>query len=215
MKKIVTFFLALAMMLVLVACDELPFPLSSLGGDKTDDAPVTAPADLDSKLPDLDADLEELFPDEEEPESETSDPSADYYLGDVISTVFFDYVINDAMACKTYGDYTATEGNQLVVITVNIRNTETYSMPMGQQDFQIQWGTGDTDFGYPLGNYYHEQLPDEYDIPIGGIEEGKLVYEVPADCKDFSVSYLEYFQDESEGNAYFTYFTAENDATAA
>ena len=38
---------------------------------------------------------------------------------------------------------------------------------------------------------------------------GLLVYEVPADSKDFSISYLEAFEEGDEGDTFFVYFTPE------
>ena len=42
-----------------------------------------------------------------------------------------------------------------------------------------------------------------------------LVYEVPADTVDFSVSFAEYFEDDTEGDVYFVYFTADTSGGAA
>ena len=39
---------------------------------------------------------------------------------------------------------------------------------------------------------------------------GLLVYEVPAGNRDFSISYLEQFDDNSEGDTFFVFFTAED-----
>ena len=48
---------------------------------------------------------------------------------------------------------------------------------------------------------------------------GELVYEVPAGQVDFSIAYLEMFDDGTEegdtGDAYFVYFTAEDNAADA
>ena len=36
-----------------------------------------------------------------------------------------------------------------------------------------------------------------------------MVYEAPADMKDFALWFLEIYDNESVGDSYFTYFTAE------
>ena len=115
-----------------------------------------------------------------------------YHVGDTISTAFFDFTVNSA-----------------VVADLTIKNTETYSMPMGQYDFMIAWGDGDEDFAYPLNQYCESQLADEYEIPIAGSAEGSLVFEVPSDQKDFTLGFEEYYEDESVGDLYVVYFTAE------
>ena len=37
---------------------------------------------------------------------------------------------------------------------------------------------------------------------------GLLVYEVPEGYQDFSISHMEYFDDESTGDTFFVFFTA-------
>ena len=39
-------------------------------------------------------------------------------------------------------------------------------------------------------------------------------YEVPSGTKDFSVSFQEYFEDETTGDVFFVYFTAGADTSA-
>ena len=139
--------------------------------------------------------------------SKSAEESKNYYIGDKITTDFFDYTPNSASAADSYEGYTPAEGNKLVIVDMTIKNTQTYSMPMSLYDFQIQWGDGDEDFDCPLEQFCDEQLPDEYEIPINGTQEGLLIFEVPADIKDFSLGFLEIYEDNSEGDAFFTYFT--------
>ena len=42
-----------------------------------------------------------------------------------------------------------------------------------------------------------------------GSAEGSLVFEVPSDQKDFALGFEEYYEDESVGDLYVVYFTAE------
>lgn len=139
--------------------------------------------------------------------SKSEEESQNYYIGDQISTAFFDYTPNSATAADSYEGYTPAEGNKLVIVDMTIKNTETYSMPMGLYDFWLDWGSGDEDYSDAMEQFCDGQLPDEYEIPINGTEEGLLIFEVPADKKDFSLGYLEIYEDESTGNAFFTYFT--------
>ena len=39
---------------------------------------------------------------------------------------------------------------------------------------------------------------------------GLLVYEVPEDSKDYSISYLEQFSNDTEGDVFFVFFTAKD-----
>ena len=131
------------------------------------------------------------------------------YIGEVMHTYWFDFTVEDAYACSDYEGYTASEGKQLVVVTLSLKNTFPQSLPMSQYDFQIQWGgEGDDDYEWPISAVAGEQFPDEYTLAINESRSGVLVYEAPEGVSDFSVSFGEYFEDESEGDVYFIYFTA-------
>ena len=138
------------------------------------------------------------------------------YLGDVMHTYWFDFTVDDAYVCMDYEGYTPSEGTQLLVVTLSVKNTFLQSLPMSQYDFQIQWGgEGDDDFGWPISAIAEDQgqFPDEYTLGINESRTGVLVYEVPEGTRDYSVSFAEYFSDDSAGDAYFIYFTAgANDA---
>lgn len=49
-------------------------------------------------------------------------------------------------------------------------------------------------------------MPSEYGLAKGDSCTYHIIYEVPAEAKEFSVSYLEFFSDNSEGDVFFTYF---------
>ena len=55
-----------------------------------------------------------------------------------------------------------------------------------------------------------EQLPEEYDLGVNEEKTGLLVYEVPEDSKDYSISYLEQFSNDTEGDVFFVFFTAKD-----
>ena len=61
-----------------------------------------------------------------------------------------------------------------------------------------------------------QQLPTEYELAVDEERTGLLVFEVPAGETDFSISYLELFDDGTEegeeGDTFFVYFTAEAQA---
>lgn len=136
------------------------------------------------------------------------------YIGDVMHTYWFDFTVDDAYTCAEYEGYTASEGKQLVVATLSLKNTFLQSLPMSQTDFQIQWGgEGDDDYEWPISAVSEAQLPDEYTLAINESRSGVVVYEVPAGTSDFSISFGEYFEDKSEGDVYFIYFTATSNSS--
>lgn len=135
-------------------------------------------------------------------------------MGDTMKTYFFDYAVNSAYLCDEFNGYVPTEGNRLLVAEVTVKNTFNESIVMYDTDFQVQWNsTGEEDYDFPITFYADpvsdEQLPAEYELGINKDRTGLLVFEIPADRKDFSISYLELFDDDSEGNVFFVFFTAE------
>lgn len=142
--------------------------------------------------------------------------NAEGRLGDTMHTYFFDYTVNSAYLCDEYEGYTPADGNEILVADVTIKNTFTSTLPMFDTDFQIQWND-DADDAYDAPITYEkvddvlndQMLPSEYDLPIGKSINGLLVYEVPAGNKDFSISYLEMFDDDTTGDVFFVYFSAD------
>ena len=132
-------------------------------------------------------------------------------------TEFFDYTVNSAYLCDDYEDHIPAEGYRLLVADVTVKNTFNESIPMFDTDFQAQW-TDDSEDAYALPLTYYmdqvsdQQLPTEYELAVDEERTGALVFEVPEGEKDFSISYLELFEDGSEGDVFFVYFTAENQA---
>lgn len=145
-------------------------------------------------------------------ESNDTEGYTEGFLGDTMSTYWFDFTVEDAYACQAYGDYRASAGNQLVVAGLSLQNTQRYSLDMWYGDFPLVWGDGDDEIVYPLSAATEQQLPDEYSLAIQEARTGLLVYEVPADVQDFTMVFVEYFDDGTdegeEGDAYFVYFTA-------
>ena len=142
-------------------------------------------------------------------------------IGEIIRTYFYDFKVTDAYLCDDYHGFTPQDGNVLLVVKVDIENTMNSSIPMSDLDFQAQWGDdADDAFAWPItsdpetmddrGTLCDEQLPYEYEMSVGEkISGGELVYEVPEGYKDFSISAIDDFADDSEeGGTYFVYFTA-------
>ncbi len=157
-------------------------------------------------------------------EGQAQDGYGEGGMGDTMHTYFFDYTVNSAYLCDSFEGYTAAqEGYQLLVADVTVKNTFQESIPMFDTDFQIQWSS-DADDAYDVPITYYmdalsdQQLPSEYDLGVDEERSGLLVFEVPEGETDFSISYLELFDDESEGDVFFVYFTAEpqsDDSVAA
>uniref|UniRef100_UPI004055D56C DUF4352 domain-containing protein n=1 Tax=Acetatifactor sp. TaxID=1872090 RepID=UPI004055D56C len=142
------------------------------------------------------------------------DGYAEGRFGSVMHTYFFNYTVNSAYLCNDYNGYVPADGNTLLVADITVKNTFSESIEMYDTDFQIQWGDDDNEeaYDFPITFYVDpvsdEQLPGTYELAINEEKTGILVFEVPAGNTDFSISYLELFSDDSEGDVYFVYFTA-------
>ena len=136
-------------------------------------------------------------------------------LGDTLTNVFFSYRVEDAYLANEYEGKTPSEGNDFLIATIKVKNVSEDDLPMFSSDFQIQWGDDDNDeaFGYPIDQFTDEQMEDEYTLPVGESITKVVVYEVPHGAvaegdADYSISYLEVYGDDFEGDMYFVYFPA-------
>lgn len=136
-------------------------------------------------------------------------------MGSKMKTAWFDFTINDAYYTEdAIGGYTPSNGNVLVVVELTIKNTFSESIPMSNWDFQLQWGEDDDDeaYAFPVEtneDLLSDQLPAEYNLKVNDSKTGTLVFEAPAGYEDFSVSFVEYYEDDTEGDYFFVYFSAD------
>lgn len=145
------------------------------------------------------------------------DGYAEGKIGDTMHTYFFDYTVNSAYTCSQYETYTPSEGNELLVADVTIKNTFNDKVVMFDSDFQAQWGDdSDEAFVAPVTYYLDETetvgpdvLPYEYTLQKDESRTGLLVFEVPQGKSEYSISYVEYFDDDTEGDTFFVFFNAE------
>lgn len=133
-------------------------------------------------------------------------------LGDVMRTYFFAFTVNSVYTCDSFDDFAPEEGKQVLVAEVSVKNTFTESLPMFDTDFQIQWNDEedpDNAYASPISaNFSDELLPETYELAVDEQVTGLLAFEVPADVKDYSLVYLEEFDDDTTGDFYAVYFTA-------
>lgn len=150
--------------------------------------------------------------------------SSEGRTGDTMETYFFDFTVNSAYLTSEYEGCVPAEGNALLVAEVTVKNTYRESIEMYDTDFQLGWGEDEDAYCYPITTDMEtfteldpvgaDQLPGTYPLAVDEERTGELVYEVPAGQVDFSIAYLEMFDDGTEegdtGDAYFVYFTAKD-----
>lgn len=145
-------------------------------------------------------------------------------IGDVMQTYFFDFKVNSAQVADTYESYTPSEGNQVLIANVTVKNTTKNAIEMYDTDFWLEWSPqADENFAWPItsdedGNEVptvsDNQLPYIYNLASKEERTGDLVFEIPAGTTvDIaSIWSLEMFDDGSEegdtGDYYAVYLNA-------
>lgn len=139
-------------------------------------------------------------------------------VGETMKTHFFDYTVNDAYTCDSYEDYTPSAGGKILVVDVTVKNTFSKSVEMYDTDFFVLWDseneddvrvpiTTDPETWEELDVLSQDQLPGTYELGVNQERTGLLVYDVPAEVKDFTIAYLEQFDDDTEGDLHAVFFT--------
>lgn len=137
------------------------------------------------------------------------DGQGDGEVGTTFRTYFFDFSVDSCAFPSEYEGYTASEGMQLLDVVITVKNTFSEQLPMFNSDFQIQWhdlGNGEYDFDYGIEmDDSSTVMPSSYSLAKGDSCTYHVVYEVPAEAKEFSVSYQELFADETMGDVFFVW----------
>lgn len=213
MKKFSYVLAGVALSLCLVGCGDI----KSMIGSAKEESQETVETKEAEETKEVEVPKEEEKEPESVPEAEDNTGSTGQYaegrIGDTMKTYFFDYTVNSAYLCDEYNGYQPADGKCILVAEVTVKNTFNESIEMYDTDFQIQWNSaGADDYDFPITAYAdpvsEEQLQSIYELGINEEVTGLLVYEVPTERKDFSISYLEQFDTGDEGDVYFVYFSA-------
>lgn len=196
MKKLTTLLFVLLLALALTACDSIP--KDSGGNGDSDTSGSSSGNDVYAE-----------------------DGYGEGRIGNVIHTYFFDFIVNSAYTTADYNGYTATqEGYQLLVANITVKNTWSESLTMWDSDFQAQWSTSQETglYAWPITDdgavptVSDDQLPAEYKLAVDEERTGEIVFEVPVEEEDFSISTLEIFdngtEEGEEGDTFAVFFTA-------
>lgn len=140
-----------------------------------------------------------------------SHSSGGYYdgrIGDTLKNAFFEYTVLSANYVNEYDGYRPTDGNVLLDTVIRVKNVFGETIPMFNADFQIQWGDGDEDYGYGVEALEGKKdiMPQEYELARAETVTYHVVYEVPEGTSEYSISYLEIYEDNSQGDVFFVYF---------
>ena len=143
---------------------------------------------------------------------------SDEYIG-IIQSYFFDCIVENAYICNEFEGYQPSAGNMILVTNVTVKNTFKEEIEMYDTDFQVQWGSSDENaFSVPITYdgtekgrdiLTNNQLPGIYSLQSGESRTGLLVFEIPKNQFDLSISYMEVFNDDSTGETFFINFHVE------
>lgn len=187
MKKFLSFFLALVMLLSLAACTEGGLSLNPGGStdkDKSDNV---------------------ILPDD--------DGVAVGYEGDTLRTAFFEMKVDNVYTCTEFDGLTPAEGYKFLVADLTLYNHTGVTQPMFDTDFELLWDLDDDDaWAWPECDEVQDengeiqylsrsdkQIPVEFELGIHKTQTGVLLYQVPEDSKDYFISFYEVFAAQEEG----------------
>lgn len=135
-----------------------------------------------------------------------------------LSTAFFDFQVNSAQMVSELDDYyPSDENNSFLVVNITVDNTfkDDSSIPMFDTDFVLSWPALEGQTVFCEDNFATDQLPEEYEIFKGESRTGNLIFVVPSSQSNFTLEYLEIYEDEFEGNTYKITFDVSSSAPTA
>lgn len=124
-------------------------------------------------------------------------------VGETVSTVLFDFTVSDPQTLDSYPNIEIPDGKKLVSMNLTVNNTSDQTYTMFAEDFQIQWGKGDNDFGTCLEAVDTNMMPYSYELEPGKGHTGNMLVLVPADCTQLTVAYQEMKANGDKATAYF------------
>lgn len=112
--------------------------------------------------------------------------------GETVSTALFDFSITDVSLVESYPGIDIPDGECLVRMRLNIKNTSSQTYTMFLQDFQIQWGEGDSDYGTCLNAVDDTMMPYAYELTPGQERSDWLMAEIPDGSTSCTIAYAGY-----------------------
>ena len=103
----------------------------------------------------------------------------------------------------SYNGIDIPEGDKLVQFHISVTNTSDSGFLIFKDDFQLQWGDGDSDFGVGFDAVDDDMLAEVTGVSPGSTLEGNILVAVPQDTTTLTVAYQETYEDGSDANAYF------------
>ena len=130
-------------------------------------------------------------------------------LIDEFTTAFFAFQARKAeYATSIEEEHTPMATYIYLAVELTIEGVYDKSVPMWTSDFVLRWADGDQGYGYPIEKLSESQMSDTFYLRLGDSITKQLVFEVPETLEgvEYSLSYLEYYADDVEGNTFYIVF---------
>lgn len=123
--------------------------------------------------------------------------------GETVHTALFDFTCSQAEVVDSYEGIDIPEGEKLVQFTLTVQNTSEETYQIFKDDFQLQWGDGDDDFGVGLDAVNDRMMPDAAELVPGAEQSGQMLAAVPQEADTLTVAYQEILENGENGNNFF------------
>ena len=139
--------------------------------------------------------------------------SAKAKIGEELTNIFFSFCVNQAGLATEYEDSKPERGFVYLIAELTVTSAFDGPLPMWADDFLIQWGDGENDYAYPLAKFTDSQMEGEYSLKVDESVTKDLIFEVPLPEgeHEYNISYLEYYEDDVEGNMFYVIFSLSMD----
>ena len=122
---------------------------------------------------------------------------------ETVHTALFDFNCGQAKVIDSYSGIDIPEGDKLVQFHMTVTNTSDETYEIFKDDFQMQWGDGDDDFGIAMYPLTTDMFPIETELAPGDSVEGDMMVYVPTDTATLTVAYQEILGNGNDGNNFF------------
>lgn len=132
----------------------------------------------------------------------TSDYCPNQAMINEFQTIFFTCkLLKIELAGKELKEFIVDDSAQFLVMHIRIKNMTNEILAMYKDDFMIKFdeeGPFEAEDNFGVKN----QFPDEYALKPNEEITGSLIFIIATSTKKITMSYTEYFDDESEGKTY-------------
>ena len=122
---------------------------------------------------------------------------------ETVHTALFDFTCGQAEVIDSYSGIDIPEGDKLVQFHISVTNTSDEPFTIFKDDFQMQWGDGDNDFGVALESVNDLMMPDATELIPGEALVGQMLVAVPQDATVLTVAYQEILESGEDGKNFF------------